>query len=87
MTVTKTRTPVYEHTVPWFWPMAAVIEFEQEGLEMLQDNMRYIQEAVKMEAPPPPEWATPNLVRMELDTMRLRDFLSDVSTHRTDFAV
>ena len=25
--------PSHEHSVPWFWPMAAAIEFEEKGLE------------------------------------------------------
>ena len=72
-----TRTPKIpktEHSIPWFWPMASAIEMEEEGLRLFQDNMRYIAEAAKIEAPPPPAWATPNRVIRNLDTMRLRDF-------------
>jgi poly(3-hydroxybutyrate) depolymerase len=77
----KTVTPVHEHSVPWLWPMAAAIEMEGEGLKLFQDNMRYISEAYKIEAPPPPEWATANRVVSDLDTMRLRDFSQpDVTT-------
>ncbi|PVB59468.1 alpha/beta fold hydrolase [Labrenzia sp. 011] len=68
------KTPRYEHSVPWFWPMAAAIEMEQEGLQLFQNNMRFLAEASEVEAPPPPEWATANRVVQDLDTMRLRDF-------------
>lgn len=74
MSSEATLKPVHEHSVPWFWPMAAAIEMEEEGLKVFQDNMRYITEAAKIEAPPPPQWATANRVVRDLDTMRLRDF-------------
>ena len=74
MTEQTGKTPRHEHSVPWFWPMAAAIEMEQEGLRLFVDNMRFIAKAEKIETPPPPEWATKNRVRKTLDTMRLRDF-------------
>jgi poly(3-hydroxybutyrate) depolymerase len=72
----ETKKPVHEHTVPWFWPMAAAIEFEEEGIEAFQDNMRFVAEAARIESPPPPKWATTNRVIADLDTMQLRDFFS-----------
>jgi poly(3-hydroxybutyrate) depolymerase len=77
MTRTEIRRPTHEHSVPWFWPMAAAIEFEEHGLELFQENMRFIKEAAKIEAPSEPEWATPNRVIFEFDTMWLRDFSKD----------
>lgn len=74
MTKQKITTPVYEHSVPWFWPMAAAIEMGETGLKLFQDNMRFITEAQEVELPPPPQWATRNRVVMDLDTMLLRDF-------------
>lgn len=68
------KTPSKEHSVPWFWPMAAAIEMEQEGLRLFEDNMRFIAEAETIKSPPPSKWATSNRVRMTLDTMLLRDF-------------
>jgi polyhydroxyalkanoate depolymerase len=47
---------------------------EEKGLRLFQDNMRYIAEAEKIEAPEPPDWATKNRIILDLDTMRLRDF-------------
>jgi len=74
MTKMQAKTPRHEHSVPLLWPLAAAIEMESEGLKLVEDNLRYLAEAAEIEAPLPPEWATPNRVFLELDTMRLRDF-------------
>jgi poly(3-hydroxybutyrate) depolymerase len=64
----------HEHSVPWFWPLAAGIEMQETGLQLFHDNMRYLAEVGQIEAPQPPEWTTANRVTLDLDTMRLRDF-------------
>jgi poly(3-hydroxybutyrate) depolymerase len=69
-----TLTPSQEHSVPWFWPWAAAIELEEEGLRFFQDNLAFVAEAEKLAAPPRPEWASSNRIVLDLDTMRLRDF-------------
>lgn len=71
-----TRRPAAEHTVPWFWPLAAGIEMEEQGLRMVRDNMRFLSEAGTIEQPPPPSWGTNNEIFLDLDTMRVRDFSS-----------
>ncbi|HSN21115.1 MAG TPA: alpha/beta fold hydrolase [Usitatibacter sp.] len=68
------RKPSQEHSVPWFWPMAAGIELADEGMRLASDNMRFAAAASALEAPPPPTWATHNEVLLDLPTMRLRDF-------------
>lgn len=68
------KTPRYDHGVPWFWPMAAAVEMEEAGLEIFRRNLDAAAEIAEIEGPPVPEWATPNTVVTELDTMRLRDF-------------
>ena len=65
--------PRQEHSIPWFWPMAA-IEFGEAGVNLFQDNLRYVAEAVEIAEPPAPAWAASNRVALDLDTMRLRDF-------------
>jgi poly(3-hydroxybutyrate) depolymerase len=75
----ETRKPRQEHSVPWFWPFAAAIEFGEEGMRRFDDNLRFLTEAQVINAPPVPEWATPNRIDVELATMRLRDF----SVHRS----
>jgi hypothetical protein len=31
------RKPRHEHSVPWFWPFAAAIEFGEEGMRLYQE--------------------------------------------------
>jgi len=66
--------PSQEHSVPWFWPLAAAIEMEEEGLKLFRDNLKFVAEAEEIMVPPPPEWASRNRIELDLDTMRLRDF-------------
>jgi poly(3-hydroxybutyrate) depolymerase len=73
-TSTPARQPKQEHSVPWFWPFAAAIEMEEAGLKLFQENLKYAAEVEMMAAPPESAWATANRVRLDLDTMRLRDF-------------
>ena len=71
--------PRHEHSVPLLWPFAAGIELEEKGLKMFADNVKFVAEAEEMAAPRPPDWATPNHVPLDLDTMRLRDFAPDTA--------
>ncbi|MEZ5900129.1 MAG: alpha/beta fold hydrolase [Hyphomicrobiaceae bacterium] len=73
----KAKPIKQEHSVPFFWPMAAAIEFQEAGLKFVEDNIRYLAEAEAIENPPPPDWATSNTIQLDLDTMRLRDFSKD----------
>jgi poly(3-hydroxybutyrate) depolymerase len=66
--------PAREHSVPWFWPFAAGIELAEIGARQFQDNLKFLVEAQTVTAPPPLDWATANQIRLDLDTMRLRDF-------------
>jgi poly(3-hydroxybutyrate) depolymerase len=73
-TVHPIRKPQREHAVPWFWPFAAAIELGEEGMRLFQHNVAFLTEAHVINVPPMPEWATPNRIELELDTMRLRNF-------------
>lgn len=66
--------PRHEHSVPWFWPMAAAIELDEDGLRLFADNLRFLDQALEISVPHAPRWATPNRIRLDLPTMRLRDF-------------
>jgi poly(3-hydroxybutyrate) depolymerase len=68
------QRPKYEHSVPWFWPLAAAIEMEEEGLRLFRDNLKFIAEAEEITVPQRPQWASRSQVRLDMDTMRLRDF-------------
>ena len=67
----------HEHSSPFFWPLAAGVELEQEGLQLFRDNLKFLHEQEIDAAPEPPAWATPNRVRLDLDTMTLREFPPD----------
>ena len=69
---TPPHVPVREHSVPWFWPLAATIELAELGASQLRDNLKFVAEVERISAPPPPKWATSNEVHLDLDTMRLR---------------
>jgi len=62
-----------EHSVPWFWPLTAAIELGEEGMRLFQRNLEFLVQAHVINSPPLPEWATPNRIDLELDTLRLRD--------------
>ncbi|WP_034294308.1 alpha/beta fold hydrolase [Herbaspirillum sp. RV1423] len=65
---------LHEHSVPWFWPYAAAIEMGEQGAKLFQDNLRFLAESETIATPPKSSWATKNTVRLDLDTMSLRDF-------------
>lgn len=64
----------HEHSVPFFWPLAAGIELGETGLDLFRRNMKFVQLAQEVDHPPQPGWATENRIALDLDTMRLRDF-------------
>ena len=57
-------------SVPAFWPMALA----KEGPEVLAKNLKFAEEEIKIQAESRPEVATPNVVRLDLRTMVLRDY-------------
>ena len=71
---TPPASPDHEHSVPWFWPMAAAIEMTKLGLERFRENLEFIEATEEVAAPSPPAWASTNRILLELDTMRVRDF-------------
>jgi len=66
--------PRHEHSVPWFWPLAAGIELGETGFRMLDESLKFVVEAAKIDYALEPRWTTPNHIRVDLDTLRLRDF-------------
>ena len=57
-------------SVPAFWPMALA----KEGPEVLLKTLKFADEEIKIHAEARPEVATPNVVRLDLRTMVLRDY-------------
>lgn len=73
-TAAPAKTPRIDHGVPYLWPLAAAFELGSAGARLLEDNLRFVEEAIRIDHPAPPQWATPHRVLLELDTMVLRDF-------------
>ena len=69
-----TRSPDFEHSVPFFWPLAPFVELGKEGAEMFQRNLDFVKEEMKEKFELEPVWATPNEILFDLNTLRLRDF-------------
>lgn len=74
MTPKKIDTPKFDHSVPWFWPLAYAMEAEEAGLDTFAENMKALADVARVATPPPPKWATKNRVLLDMDTMLLRDF-------------
>jgi polyhydroxyalkanoate depolymerase len=64
---TAVPEPARENSLPWLWPIDA-------ALRLTERNLGFLQEAAKITRPPPPAWASANTVRLDLPTMRLREF-------------
>lgn len=76
-----------EHSVPWFWPLAATIELAEIGARQFEDNLEFAAAAGAITAPAPPEWASANRIVADLDVMRLRDFSAAAGAGRTPVLV
>jgi poly(3-hydroxyalkanoate) synthetase len=64
----------FEHSVPFFWPLAPWAELGKEAAETFQRNLDFAKEEVKEAFELEPVWATANEILYDLNTMRLRDF-------------
>jgi polyhydroxyalkanoate depolymerase len=61
-------------SVPAFWPMAMAATLIEEGAELYANNLKFIDEEIKIHGELRPTLATPNQVRLDLRTMLLRDY-------------
>ncbi len=61
-------------SVPAFWPMAMAAALAEEGAELYADNLKFVEEEIKIHGGLRPSLATPNTVRLDLRTMVLRDY-------------
>jgi poly(3-hydroxybutyrate) depolymerase len=69
--------PKHEHSVPGFWPLMALAEFGEVGMEVFKHNLEFAEEALKIDHGLHPKWVTPHAVTYALDTLTLRDFSPD----------
>lgn len=54
--------------------MAMATALAEEGSELYAKNLEFVEEEIKIHDELRPELATPNSVRLDLRTMRLRDY-------------
>src|SRR6201998_4370844 len=70
----KPARPSLEHSVPFFWPLAAVYAMGQAELELFRKNLKFLIEAQRVNHAPKLQLATANSVLLELHTLALRAF-------------
>jgi hypothetical protein len=63
-------------SVPVFWPIAMAATLIEEGVELYANNLKFIDEEIKIHGGLRPTLATPNQVRLDLRTMLLRGYSS-----------
>lgn len=61
-------------SVPAFWPVAMAAALAEKGAELYADNLKFVEEEIKIHGELRPKLATPNTVRLDLRTMALRDY-------------
>ncbi|WP_298104302.1 alpha/beta fold hydrolase [Bradyrhizobium sp.] len=61
-------------SIPAFWPVAMAASLATEGAELYAKNLKFVEEEIRIHEDLRPELATPNQVRLDLRTMRLRDY-------------
>jgi hypothetical protein len=67
--------------VPFLWPFSFFIGLEEEGLEDLRDDLKYLKEVEKTQVEKPkPTWATKNKVKLDLKTLNLTPIFADSLT-------
>jgi poly(3-hydroxyalkanoate) synthetase len=61
-------------SVPAFWPMAMAASLAEQGAELYAKNLKFVEEEIKIHDELRPNLATANAVRLDLRTMKLRDY-------------
>jgi len=64
-------------SVPAFWPVAMAASLAEQGMELYAKNLKFVEEEIKIHDDLRPDLATANAVRLDLRTMRLRDYGKD----------
>ena len=66
------RSPLL--SVPAVWPITMAAALAEAGVEVYAKNLRFVEEEIKIDSGLRPQLATPNVVRLDLRTMVLRDY-------------
>lgn len=70
----RRRLERHENSVPFFWPFTAAAKLIETGETLAAHNLKFALEAEKIDFGLHPDYATANAVRLDLHTLRLRDF-------------
>lgn len=65
-------------SLPFLWPMQYQQVMIEKGMEVAARNMKFVNEELRLEHGLKPTLATPNIVRLDLRTMALREYGSPV---------
>jgi hypothetical protein len=60
--------------LPLFWPVAMVAGMEKMKADLALRNLEFVQEEIKLHGGLKAKVASPNVVRLDLRTMALRDY-------------
>lgn len=61
--------------VPFLWPFAFFLGYEEAEIEVFKDDLKFLNEIEKTEVEKPkPKWVTKNEVKINLKTLKIRDF-------------
>src|SRR5208283_1254469 len=60
--------------LPLFWPVALVAGMEKAKADLALKNLEFVQEEIKLHGGLKAKVASPNVVRLDLRTMVLRDY-------------
>ena len=66
--------PVVPLPVPLFWPVAMAAGMEKAKADIAVKNLEFLNEELKIHGSLKPIFATPNVVRLDLRTMLLREY-------------
>jgi polyhydroxyalkanoate depolymerase len=66
--------------VPLFWPMIAATQIIEAGLKLTGDNIKFMNEEVKLHHDLKPKLASSNHIMLDLRTMAFRNYSADVAT-------
>lgn len=61
-------------SVPAFWPVAMAASLAERGAELYAKNLEFVEEEIKIHDELRPGLATPNTARLDLRTMKLREY-------------